>query len=355
MGDPVIVTSHAYAQAGVTEILLAVNGTEYRRESPSGAGAAFVEVTQEWVPAGPGEYALQVKAYDAEGNVSTPSIVRVRVLGEVATGPTATPTLAPSPLPGETAEPTDTPVSPTYTPLSPTEAPVAPTDTPLSPTDTPQAPPDTPWPSAQVSFSADSNSVIKGACTTLRWDVEYATTVLLDSAVVAAEGTQQVCPASTTTYHLYVTAPAGDVDRSVMVTVIEPTPTYTPEPTSPPADTTPPSITSITESDDPIRPPNCSPDEVIISANITDPSGVPKVDLHYRVVRGSEEGAWLWRPMNSSGGDVYETTIGDDQIKMSLFPYEGGATMEYYIKAWDSEANMTQSSTLEVTVIFCVP
>jgi hypothetical protein len=305
MGAPVPIISHAYAQGGVAEILLSVNGRDYRREPPPHAGASFVEITQEWFPEGPGEYTLQVKAYDAAGEESTPSTIRVRVVGEIAVEPTVTPTVTPSPPPDATAAPTDTPVSPADTPPAPMDTPLPSPDTPVPPTDTPLPPPDTPVPPTDTPLPPPDTPV-----------------------------------------------PPTDTPLSPTDT---PSPTFTPTPTSPPPDTTPPSITGITESDDPIRPPDCDPDSVTISAGITDPSGVAKAELHYRVVRGSEEGAWWWRPMNPAGGDVYQATVGHDQLRASLFPYEGGATMEYYIKAWDSEANMSQSGTLEVTVIFCVP
>jgi hypothetical protein len=169
--------------------------------------------------------------------------------------------------------------------------------------------------------------------------VEHATAVQLDGAGVADHGTRQVCPASTTTYHLHVVAPAGDVDRNVTVTV-----TALP-------DTTPPSITNITESADPIRPPDCEPDSVTIGATITDPSGVPKVELHFRV----EGGSWVWRTMNPAGGDVYQASLGDSALRSSVGSYEDADRVEYYIKAWDSKVNMAQSATLTVGLVFCVP
>jgi hypothetical protein len=173
--------------------------------------------------------------------------------------------------------------------------------------------------------------------------VEHATAVQLDGAGVASQGTRQVCPASTTTYHLHVVAPAGDVDRYVTVTVAAP------------PDTTPPNISGITKSADPIRPPDGEPgpDSVTISATITDPSGVPKVELHFRVVGVGS--SWVWRTMNPAGGDVYQATLGDDQLRNSRSPYEEADRVEYYIKAWDSKVNMAQSATLTVGLVFCVP
>ena len=70
VNTPVTVTSHAYAREGVAEIMLSVNGEPYRREPPLQPGAPFTEITQQWLPGEPGEYVLQVRAYDTEGEVS---------------------------------------------------------------------------------------------------------------------------------------------------------------------------------------------------------------------------------------------------------------------------------------------
>jgi hypothetical protein len=355
VNTPVVVTFHAYAQEGVAEIALSVNGEQYIRKPAPQPGAQFTEITQEWLPEAPGEYVLQIRAYDTKGEVSNPASVRVEVVPAV-TLRIATPTARDVP-PAPAEEPTDTPAGtatqvPTGTATqAPTEAAVhSPTGTAIqTPTSTaPSAPTftatrmptitPTPIPPVEVSFSVEQDSITSGGCTVLHWDVEHATAVQLDGAGVADHGTRQVCPASTTTYHLHVVAPAGDVDRNVTVTV-----TALP-------DTTPPSITNITESADPIRPPDCEPDSVTIGATITDPSGVPKVELHFRV----EGGVWVWRTMSPAGGDVYQATLGHDQLRSSRSPYEEADAVEYYIKAWDSKVNMAQSATLTVGLVFCV-
>jgi hypothetical protein len=362
VNTPVGVTAHVYAQDGVAEITLSVDGQLYVRTPPLQAGATYAVFTQEWLPAAPGEYVLQVRAYDTKGEVSNPASIRVAAV----TGATlriSTPTVEAFP-PAPAEEPTDTPIgaatqmatgtaiqtatgtatraptgtavhSPTGTATSTETSVPSPTVAATSmPTTTPS-----PIPPAEVSFWVEQDSITSGGCTVVHWDVEHATTVQLDGAGVAGHGTKQVCPLSTTTYHLHVVAPSGDVDRNVTVTV-----------TAPP-DTTPPSISNITESADPIRPPDCSPNSVTISATITDPSGVPKRDLYYRVVGG----VWLWRSMSPAGGDVYQTALGDGELSNSLSPYEDADALQYYIKAWDSKANMSQSPTLTVGIVWCVP
>jgi hypothetical protein len=84
----------------------------------------------------------------------------------------------------------------------------------------------------------EEDSITSGECTVLHWDVEHATGVYLDGQGVAGHGTRQICPTSATTYDLHVEAPAGDVDRSVTVTVSAPVDTTPPPPPTPyvPAD-----------------------------------------------------------------------------------------------------------------------
>jgi hypothetical protein len=335
------VVSHAYAREGVAEILLTVNLEPYRRDAPANAGASFVQITQEWFPPGPGQYTLQARAYDTQGEMSNAASVRVTVVGELP-GLVLTPVEMPTDTPTSTGVPTDMPTStgvPTDTPTSTG----VPTDTPTStgvPTDTP-----TSIPTAQVNFWVERDSITSGECTVLHWDADYATAVYLDGEGVVGHGTRQVCPASTTTYQLHVTAPSGDVDRYVTVTV------------TPPPDTAPPSITKITASDDTIYSySTCGPTSVTIMAWVNDPSGVSKVELNYRVVRspGPVYGQWRTLDMNPAGGDKHQATVGWNELTASLHPpVFTTSTVEYYVRAWDTGNNTSQSGTLSVTLKAC--
>ena len=92
---PVIVLSHAYAREGVGEAVLYVDSAAYRRESPAEIGAEFSDFSFEWLPPGPGDYALQVWVYDILGEAGGPATVYVHV-GEplvIEFGDTYTPTL----------------------------------------------------------------------------------------------------------------------------------------------------------------------------------------------------------------------------------------------------------------------
>ena len=182
MGTAVFVTSHAYAHEGVAEMMLSVNGEPYRREPPLEAGASFTQITQQWLPEEPGDYLLQVTAYDTKGEVSNPATVWVRVVGEATPVATETPTptliltLTPTSPPLITPTFTSTslpPITPTFTPTlaptfiptpSPTLAPTAtPTFTPVpTPTFTP-LPPDTAPPSI-TSISASTDLIKEPPC-----------------------------------------------------------------------------------------------------------------------------------------------------------------------------------------------
>lgn len=144
VGVAVTVISHAYAPGGVAEVLLLVNGTAYRRDAPADAGAALVEVRQEWVPTAPGLYTLQVVGYDLAGRSGAPGTITVRIEGAAPpTAPTDMPIATPVPTPPPTEAPTPTP-PPTATPV-PTPTPTAtpfPADTTPPPAPTPHVPAD---------------------------------------------------------------------------------------------------------------------------------------------------------------------------------------------------------------------
>jgi hypothetical protein len=269
VGASVTVVSHAYADDGVTEMLLSVNGLAYRRDPPgaAAAGEEFVEVRQEWIPAEPGLTTLEVRAYDAAGRVSGAAAINVQVTGEdlpagdIPTEPeTDTPTATRTGTP--TATRTGTPTATrTGTPTATRTGTPTATRT-GTPTATATATPTrTPFPPVEVSFRVDQDSITAGACTILRWDVEHATAVYLDNVGVVGHGTREVCPASTTTYVLRVEAPSGNVTRSVTITVTKP------------ADTTPPPVPQ------PYVPADglvigCTARQTLVWLPVTDPSGV---------------------------------------------------------------------------------
>lgn len=305
-GASVIVISHAYAPSGVAEVLLSVNGTAYRRDTPADAGAPLVEVRQEWMAQQPGLYTLQVTGYDLSGAAGSPDTITVRVTGEATAAPTG--------VPPPTAVPTDVP---TVTPV-PTEAPTATPIPTLPPTVTPvpTARP-TAIPPAQVSFWVDDDSITAGECTTLRWDVQNATAVYLDGAGVPGQATRAICPTSTTTYNLHVEAPGGNVDRSVTVTV------------SAPADATPPAVPS------PAVPANglvltCRSKQVLAWLPVSDPSGVV-----YYVKLEYQKTATEWQVVGGYG------PLMDKQVEVKV---DCGIIYRWAVRAQDGAGNTSDWS-----------
>ncbi len=72
-----------------------------------------------------------------------------------------------------------------------------------------------------LTFSADKDSVTPGACATLSWNVQNAAQVYYQGESVAASGSRQECPLTTTTYTLRsVTYGNQSVERYVTITVV---------------------------------------------------------------------------------------------------------------------------------------
>jgi heat shock protein HslJ len=95
-----------------------------------------------------------------------------------------------------------------------------------APTPTPRPQP-TATPSAQMSLTADRTTITQGECTTIRWSVENVQAVWVypqgqpfQNHPQVGQGSQQVCPAVTTTYEMRVQMRDGSVQfRTVTVNV----------------------------------------------------------------------------------------------------------------------------------------
>ncbi|MHA1352710.1 MAG: hypothetical protein ACTSPP_08000, partial [Candidatus Heimdallarchaeaceae archaeon] len=92
-------------------------------------------------------------------------------------------------------------------------------------------------------------------------------------------------------------------------------------------DTKTPSITSVTHT--PSAP--TENDAVVISADITDESGIQVVTLYYRVNSGS----WSAVNMTLTSDSTYEATIG---------PFDANDIIEYYIVAVDNSSNHNKAT-----------
>jgi len=178
----------------------------------------------------------------------------------------------------------------------------------------------------QVSLQPEGEiSLVQGECITLRWDVEYATAVYLNGGGVAGHGTQQVCPASTTTYDLHVEAPSGNVDKSLTINV------------SAPPDTTPPPVPS------PLKPsgnlPECYKDVILRWSAVSDDSGGP---VFYDVKRELELQKGQWQTAGGWG------PVSGEELQVNV---DCGAHYRWAVRAQDGAGNYSDwSSWLEFSI-----
>jgi peptidoglycan-associated lipoprotein len=90
----------------------------------------------------------------------------------------------------------------------------------------PPPPPPPPPPAAPTaSLSANPNTVDKGQASTLTWQTTNATEVSIDGiGAVQPNGSQEVTPTDSTTYHLTAKGPGGTQEATARVTVNQPPP-----------------------------------------------------------------------------------------------------------------------------------
>jgi hypothetical protein len=223
----VSVTCHAFAEEGVAEVQLAVNGEPYRLAAPAQLGEQFVEISTEWLATEPGQYVLSVIAFDMTGAATNPDRVTVTVVGE-------TPRLVLSPTARETTvPPTGTPEEPTAT-AEPSETPPSPTATSRPPIWTPEPPTATPPPPRIVSFEVNRSRITVGECVRFSWRVEgYPTAIYFDEQGVTSPDSRDRCPTATRDFELRAEGPSGVDAQSITVVVLQPSPT--PDTQGPPA------------------------------------------------------------------------------------------------------------------------
>jgi peptidoglycan-associated lipoprotein len=99
----------------------------------------------------------------------------------------------------------------------------------------PPPPPPPPPPAPTATLTASPDSIQKGQSTTLTWQTGNATDVSIDGiGAVQANGSQQVTPGDSTTYHLVAKGAGGSQEATARVTVTEPPPP--PPPAAGPSD-----------------------------------------------------------------------------------------------------------------------
>ncbi len=78
-------------------------------------------------------------------------------------------------------------------------------------------------PEASINYWTDSETVDKGQCTTIHWDVRYIDRVYFEGDGVTGQGSQEVCPEEDTTYTLEVVHYGGSITKhEITIKVTEP-------------------------------------------------------------------------------------------------------------------------------------
>jgi hypothetical protein len=339
------IISHSSDPLQIVQVELSVNGAVVRTDLNPDSQRTLATMRQPWMPPGPGNYTLMVRAQNSTGVWGDYATTVVTVGGApgAPTPPTATPSLVPPPPPARGV--TATPLPPTRTPTS--IVPPPPTRTPTSivpppPTRTPTS--IVPPPPAGCRgvpsiafFSASPSSITAGQSATLSWGaVTNADSVEIDHGIggVATPGSTSVSPATTTTYTL--TARCGSNTKTQQVTVTVQTRVLPP----PPSDTTGPTIDRIGTSNNFFYRSGCSPLSIQVTAHVTDPSGVVNVNLWYRV---GSSGSFTSVSMDAIGSDTYRKTVNGSEV-----PGTSIGTWQFYITARDGASglgNVSQSPT----------
>lgn len=308
-----------------------------------------------WNPSVEGTYQIQAQAFDATGSsLSEIAVVCVGSNCSVSSSPTPGQSLPPSITPTQVVLPSEHPTATrTSTPkvVTPTRTSTrrVPSPTPVIPTRTATTAPQkgcTGTPNIG-SFGASPATITAGGSSTLSWGaVTNADSVSIDHGVggVPAPGSHTVSPSGTTIYTM--TAHCGNSIATKQATVMVTSAPPPPPPPPPPQDKTPPAISGIKPNSSTLTDqPNCTyPTSLIVTASVTDASGIASVQLYYRF---GTTGNWSSVTMNSIGGSSYSGTANvGSQFKAS-------GTIQYYVTGRDNAGNSTNSSTLSVSFVLC--
>lgn len=289
--------------------------------------------TGTWVIPGVGEYHLRVIL-----NTATVRDTSEEVIIRGYAQPTVAPLQAVTPQPGLQVSPLPPQVMP-----SPTEI-VLPTLT-SEPSQTPPSP-------IAVNFWANEMEIAQGSCTVLHWETANAGSVSLNGNAVDLNGKKKVCPTETTNYLLTAKNARETIERALTIKVTAAVVTT-------PSDTTGPLIQSIQSTYKKIYwPTQCTPNQITISAMVSDPSGVKNVSLFYRVVDGKRQGEWREKKAVLSGTNTYAITLTAKDFMASLNPpVESGsiAGLQYYFFAVDLPGNRNQSKPYsDIELDYCL-
>lgn len=343
---------------GVARIAFSVNGTPLG-EVATDTSAELVYAETAWNPSVPGEYVIVAIAQNAIG-VRTESAPARVCIGASCPGaspvtPTRSPTVPPSVTPSPTISPVTLTPSPTVRPvITPTRTPtVRPSVTP-SRTNTPQV--GCSGVPNIASFTGSPTTIIAGQSATLSWGlVSNADAVEITPGIggVGTPGSVNVTPGTTTTYTLIARCGQNVATRTVTINVTQP-----PTSTRPPQDTTPPNIANLAGSPNPVyHTTGCGNTTLTVTVNVSDPSGVANVTLHYAFAdsQGNVLSQYFTRAMSASGGNNYQTTINVATESWQYLNNRNYGRVNLRVTARDNPGNTATSNTIFVQTWLCVP
>lgn len=328
IGTSVKVASHAFAQEGVAEVVLSVNGEAYRRDAPVDPGAEFTEVSQEWIPTAEGVYTLQVRVYDTLGEYSNPATISVRVGDLAAVEPieidpaTRTPTPVISITPTLTFTPVVEEAEPEVVEEEPEVEEVAtcpPVATALKNANC-RSGPGTAYPVIGSLNQGMSSTVVGRNADSSWWVIDNPS----GSGSCWIWGEIVEVKPDTCDVPILAAPPLPPTDTP---TLPPPTPTFTP--TTPPQDTTPPSVPS------PQSPGNgstvaCSTSVTLSWSASSDESGI--ATYYIKLEKQISPGNW-----QSAGGFTSTTTSVD-------VPVDCGIVYRWTVRAEDNAGNISDWS-----------
>jgi len=378
LDSPVPITSQLYAKDGVKGFQISINGEIIKWESPPNPEETFIGVSHEWIPSQPGAYTIAVSVVDAGGTALSRAQVDITVIGEIQLLQPDLTITGVSLVDGDKIQCDYSNLGGAATPegrdvwidiyMGPSEAELVQTahsnigvdylfeagdsgyftSAPLSPVPA--------WPQIVSCLIDVGNLVAETNEDNNDMQATLGPSVTITDTPTSTSSPISPPPPSAT----YIPTATWTPPPTFTPTFPPPPPppTYTPTvpptntPTVPP-DTTPPNISNMQASADPILPSPCQPNTVVISAQVSDASGVSEVKLYFRVVKGAQNGVWQEINMNAVGGDQYQIQIGPPLLKASMTSY-AGSTLAFYVKAWDNNANIAQNNIGNIQIGFCV-
>ena len=360
MGSPVPITSQLYAKDGVKEFQITINGEIIKQGPPLNLEESFTKVSHEWVPEQSGAYTIAIAVLDSEGAASSRAQVDIMVIGELELLQPDLSITGMSLVDGDRIQCDYSNLGAAVLPegtdiwidifIGPSEAELVQTthsnigvdylfgaggtdsftSAPISPTPV--------WPQIVSCLIDAGNLVAESDEDNNEMQGPFGSSVPITISPTPPPPTATLLPSFVPT-----TPPPPP-------TIPPPPPTDTP--TVPP-DTTPPNISNMQASANPILSSPCPPDTVVISAQVSDASGLSGVKLYFRVVKSGQNGVWQEINMNAVGGVQYQLQIGPPLLKASMTSY-AGSILEYYVKAWDNNGNVAQNKIGNIKIGFCV-